>query len=112
MATTIYEPVLSRAEAVPLIEQALRTVHQNARHQATPVQRAVLGDLKLWFRPTHAGLYFGVYQSGSRVLGGCLDPTQRPSRTYSNDRIDAYHWVRGRWEEHFGVPIESYDPHW
>lgn len=112
MVATISEPTLSRVDAAPVIELALRAIHHDVRGQAGPVKRAVLGGLRMWFRHTRDGLSFGVYQSGTRVLAGYLDPAHTSKRSCSNDRFDPHHWMRGQWEQYLGVPIVSYDPHW
>ena len=112
MVTTIYEPMLSRFEAVPIIEAALRKIYMALDQQMAPIQRTNLDDLKLVFFRHPDGLCFNVFQVGKRVMAGDLDPRRKSNRPYSNDWIDPYHWDRGRWEKSFGVPISSYDPHW
>lgn len=112
MVTTIYEPKLSRLEAVPIIEAALRKIYVASDHQMAPIQRTDLDDLKLVFFRHPDGVCFNIFQAGKRVMAGDLDPRRKSNRPYSNDWIDPYHWDRGRWEENFGIPMDAYDPHW
>ena len=110
MATTIYEPALERSEAAALIERCVGELYDYAR----PVGRArrvARDNLTIDFMHLGSlGIHFRVRQGFDVLLQGTLDPSY-PGK-YAEGRLDITRWVRGRWEETFGVPINSYDPHW
>lgn len=110
MTVKIYEPTPSRAQAAPLIEQELRKVHATLDQRPYRAQRSVLNGVDLRFVRLDVGVLFNVFDRGDRVMAGKLDP-KRPSKS-SIGRVNISRWVRGRWEESFGVPVRSYDLHW
>lgn len=112
MVATISEPMLKRADAAMPIEQKLRQLYSSTLSQRSPVKRATLADLHVVFQQTRVGLCFGVYRAGERMLGGLIDPTGRRRKPPFSASFEPSRWVRGRWEESFGVPFRSYDPHW
>lgn len=110
MSTKIHEPKLPRAHAAPLIEQELRKIHATLDQRPYRAQRSILNGLVLNFVRVGVGVRFDVYDQGDHVMAGKLDP-KRPSKS-SIGQVNVSRWVRGRWEENFGVPVRGYDPHW
>lgn len=110
MSTKIYEPKLPRAHAAPLIEQELRKVHATLDQRPYRAQTSTLNGLSLRFVRLDVGVLFNVFDQGEHVMTGKLDP-KRPTKS-SIGQVNISRWVRGRWEESFGVSVRSYDPHW
>jgi hypothetical protein len=110
MSLTIREPQQNRREAAPLIEQELRRLYAPLDQQPYQVQRSSLNNLALSFFRTDYEVLFKAFEQGHCVLAGKLDP-KRPGK-YANSQLHISRWVRGPWEEMFGVAFIGYDPHW
>lgn len=111
MPITIYEPVSGRAKSAELIEQKLRDLYVSCVKQSGLFHRVVLEGLTVDFLHLGSiGVGFRVREGVATILEGRLDPG-RPGK-YAHGRLDITRWIRGRWEERFGVSVRSYDPHW